>query len=177
MDTLPLTLLGIRTTLKEDLQHSSPEVVYGTTLRLPEELLASQPALTPCSIQDFVANFQESLESLWPVQPCTPKNAAVFASQDLDSCSHVFLVVDGVRRPLQQAYQGPGLPLKVLHRTRKTFTRPSFNLVQCALKITFSLKPPCFPFSIQPPYTTFRFVQDILTILITHLVSTNRHMH
>ncbi len=33
--TLPLALLGIRTSLKEDLGHSSAELLYGATLRLP----------------------------------------------------------------------------------------------------------------------------------------------
>ena len=97
VDTLPLILLCIRTALKEDLQHSSAELEYGSTLRLPRELLASQPALTPCSVQGFAGTFKESLVSLRPVQPRTPKNAAVFASQDLDSCSHVFLRVDSNR--------------------------------------------------------------------------------
>ena len=73
----------------------------------------------PCSVQDFAATLKESLASLRPVQPCTPKNAAVFVSQGLDSCSYVFLRVDSVRRPLQQPYEGP---FKVLSRTRKTFT-------------------------------------------------------
>ena len=119
MDTLPLTLLGIRTTLKEDLQHSSAELVYCSTLRLPGELLTSQPVLAPSSVQDFAATLTESLASLRPVRPRTPKNATAFTSQDLDSCSHVFLRVDSVRRPLQQPYQGP---FKILRRTRKTFT-------------------------------------------------------
>ena len=101
MDTLPLTLLGIRTALKEDLQHSSAELVYGSTLRLPGELFTSQLALTPISVQDFAATLKESLASFRPVRP---KNAAVFASQDLDSCSNVFLRIDSVRRPLQQPY-------------------------------------------------------------------------
>ena len=34
-ESLPLILLGIRTTLKEDLHCTTAELVYGTTLRLP----------------------------------------------------------------------------------------------------------------------------------------------
>ena len=119
VDTLPLTLIGIKTALKDDLQHSSAGLLYGSILWLPGELLVSQPALTPCSVQDFATTLKESLASLRPVRPRTPKNAAVFASQDLDSCSHVFLRVDSVRRPLQQPYQGP---FKVLHCTQYTFS-------------------------------------------------------
>ncbi|MPC58298.1 hypothetical protein E2C01_052294 [Portunus trituberculatus] len=41
-----------------------------------------------------------------------------FASQDLDSCSHIFLRVNGVRRPLQQPYH---CSFKVIHQIQKTF--------------------------------------------------------
>ena len=39
MDALPLVLLGIRTSLKEDISTTAAEMVYGTTLRLPGEFL------------------------------------------------------------------------------------------------------------------------------------------
>ena len=35
VDMLPIVLLGIRTSLKEDLGSSKAELAYGTTLRLP----------------------------------------------------------------------------------------------------------------------------------------------
>ena len=40
---LPLVLLGIRSSLKDDLGCSSAEMVYGTTLRLPGMFFASSP--------------------------------------------------------------------------------------------------------------------------------------
>lgn len=115
---LPLVLLGIRTALKEDLAHSSAELVYGTTLRLPGELLASTPDPRPCSIQDFASSLKDSLQNLQPVQPRTSPSKT-FVSQDLDTCSHVFVRVDAVKKPLQQPYQGP---FRVIRRTRKNFT-------------------------------------------------------
>jgi hypothetical protein len=42
-DTLPLVLLGIRTTYKEDLQSSAAELVYGELLRVPGEPDTSRP--------------------------------------------------------------------------------------------------------------------------------------
>ncbi|GBM70112.1 hypothetical protein AVEN_246949-1 [Araneus ventricosus] len=42
----------------------------------------------------------------------------VFINKDLFNSSHIFLRVDGVRRPLQQPYQGP---FKVLSRTKEFF--------------------------------------------------------
>lgn len=117
--TLPLVLLGIRASLKQDLQHSSAKLVYGTNLRLPGELLCSSPQDTPpCSIQDFASSLQQSMASLQPVQPRTYPTKT-FVSQDLEDCSHVFVRVDAVKRPLQQPYEGP---FEVLRRTRKNIT-------------------------------------------------------
>ena len=42
-DFLPLVLLGIRSSLKDDLGCSSAEMVYGTTLRLSGMFFASSP--------------------------------------------------------------------------------------------------------------------------------------
>ena len=40
-DILPIILLGIRTTLKDNLQCTAVELVYGTTMRLPGEFFDS----------------------------------------------------------------------------------------------------------------------------------------
>lgn len=46
VSSLPLTLLGIRTALKEDLQCTAAELVYGTTLRI-FDTSSSDPAPEP----------------------------------------------------------------------------------------------------------------------------------
>ena len=43
IDGLPLILLGIRTTLKEDIGCTMAEVVYGTTLRIPGQFCTPSP--------------------------------------------------------------------------------------------------------------------------------------
>ncbi|KAG0713483.1 hypothetical protein GWK47_016155 [Chionoecetes opilio] len=58
------------------------------------------------------------MQNLQPVQPRTSPSKT-FVSQDLDSCTHVFVRVDAVKKPLQQPYQGP---FEVIWRTRKNFT-------------------------------------------------------
>ncbi len=58
------------------------------------------------------------MQRLQPVQPRTSPSKT-FVSQDLDTCTHVFVRVDAVKKPLQQPYQGP---FKVLSRRRKTVT-------------------------------------------------------
>ena len=40
---LPLILLGIRTTFKQDCRYTAEELVYGTTLRLPGDYFTSTP--------------------------------------------------------------------------------------------------------------------------------------
>ena len=115
---LPLVLLGIRTSLKADLHHSSAELVYGTTLRLPGELLAPTPDPKPCSVEDFSSRLKDAMRSLQPVQPRVSP-AKTFVHQDLDTCTHVFVRVDAVKKPLQRPYKGP---YKVIRRTRKNVT-------------------------------------------------------
>ena len=44
-DALPLVLLGIRTAVKDDLQCTTAELVYGTTLGLPGFSLVLPPLL------------------------------------------------------------------------------------------------------------------------------------
>ena len=112
---LPIVLLGIRSSLKEDLHHSSAELVYGANLRLPGKLLVTTTDPAPCSAQDFASRLKGVMKSLQPVQPRSSP-MKTFVSLDLDTCTHVFIRVDAVRRPLTEPYQGPYL---VLRRTRK----------------------------------------------------------
>ena len=104
--TLLLVLFGIRASLKQNFRHSSAELIYRTTLRLPGELLYSPPDSPSSNTQDFASSLKESMRSLQPVQPRTHPTKT-FVSQDLDDCSHVFVRVDAVKRPLQQPYEGP----------------------------------------------------------------------
>ena len=116
---LPLVLLGIRSSLKADLGHSSAELLYGATLRLPGELLAgTAPSPAATSIRDYTDNLAVWMRDLQPVQPRT-SNTKAFVSQDLDTCTHVFVRVDAVKPPLRQPYDGP---FEVLRRTRKSVT-------------------------------------------------------
>ncbi|XP_045137160.1 uncharacterized protein LOC123519720 [Portunus trituberculatus] len=71
-----------------------------------------------CSARDFATRLHSAMRNLQPVQPrSSPKK--IFVSQDLDTCTHVFVRVDAVQHPLSQPYQGP---YRVLRRTRKTVT-------------------------------------------------------
>ena len=118
-DSLPLVLLGIRSSLKADIGCTAAELVYGTTLRLPGSYFnpVSTPQL-PASI-DYVEQLKETMSSLRATPPRTTSQRPVYVNPDLFSQSHVFLRRDGVRAPLQPPYDGP---YPIVTRTKKHFT-------------------------------------------------------
>ena len=115
---LPLILLGIRTTIKQDIQCTSAELVYGTTLRLPGEFFhpSNKQQLDPVS---YVDNLKYIMQHLQPPAVRSHQQKSTYVSSDLDSCTHVFVRNDAVKTPLQQPYDGP---FKVIKRTNKHFT-------------------------------------------------------
>lgn len=115
-ETLPLVLLGIRTSVKADLQCSAAELVYGTTLRLPGEFFVPRSKDTT-DVQTYVQRLSTYMQALSPAQPRIQQRQ-VFVPNELETCSHVFIRVDSVRKPLQQPYEGP---FRVISRHGKTF--------------------------------------------------------
>ena len=114
-EALPLVLLGMRTSFKEDLQASVAELVYGEPLRVPGELLAASPTTRDPS--ELITQLRRHFEQLRPVPAARHASPAVFVHKDLADSTHVFLRQDAVRRPLDPPYSGP---YKVLARTKKT---------------------------------------------------------
>ena len=66
-ESLPLVLLGIRTAVKEDLQCSVAELVYGTTLRLPGEFFSPASCLQVDS--DYVGKLKNYMSKLRATPP------------------------------------------------------------------------------------------------------------
>ena len=115
-DALPLVLLGMRTTIKENTCTTNAEMVYGTTVRLPGEMV-SPLAHTNCAPADYAERLSQFMRTLRPI-PIRKQQTAVHVSNELNCCSHVFLRVDSVRSPLQAPYTGPH---KVVQRGTKSF--------------------------------------------------------
>jgi transposase InsO family protein len=115
-EVLPLVLLGLRNTVKADVQRSPADLMYGCSLRLPGELVAPKP---PSSFDygNYVARLRDHMRQLKAV-PTREQNPPTYLPQTLSSCSHVFLRADGVKQPLQPPYTGPH---RVLRRTDKTY--------------------------------------------------------
>lgn len=116
-ESLPLVMLGIRTSFKEDLQASSAELVYGESLRLPGEFFESTIAGTT-DVSDFSARLKNITEKLRPVPTSRHAKPRVFVFKELKTCDQVFLREDASRGSLQPAYSGPH---KVLARGDKVF--------------------------------------------------------
>ena len=126
MDHLPLVLLGIRTSVRQDLEWCPAELVYGATLRLPGEFLYpadSDSMLSPSTA--FVARLRSALAAMRPAPSVHHRSVSAATAttasgvpQSLSQVSHVFLRVDAVRRPLSRPYEGP---FRVLKKGPKTF--------------------------------------------------------
>lgn len=112
-NTLPLVLLGLRTSLHEDIKASPAELVYGTTLKIPGDFFSTEEVELN---SEMLQHFQECMRELQPQQPRRHGTHKVFTHKDLATCTHVFIRNDAVKRPLQQPFDGP---FPVLSRTQK----------------------------------------------------------
>ena len=122
-DSLPIVLLGIRTQLKDDLQCTTAELVYGTTLRLPGKFfddIKVGPLPDPISYAAKLKSVMTQLQST-PVRQQQKGNS--YVSPHLKSCTHVFVHHDAVKKPLKKPLQKPyDGPFKVIKHSTKHYT-------------------------------------------------------
>ncbi|VDP46018.1 unnamed protein product [Schistosoma margrebowiei] len=124
-ETLPLVILGLRTSLKADIQCSAAELVYGTTLRLPGEFF------TPRSRPNFgKSGYVHRLSAF--VRTLSPMSTRIQYRQvalprELSTCTRVFIRVDSVRKHSQQPYEGS---FHVIARHEKTFKVDRYGRVE-----------------------------------------------
>lgn len=115
-DKLPIILLGMRSSLKEDIQATPAEMIYGTTLRLPGEFFNKSE---PChNEREFVKELRTLMSQIAPTNTSNHSKERIFVQKDLGTCTHVFIRNDTVRKSLQPPYDGP---YKVLNRSDKYF--------------------------------------------------------
>ena len=114
---LPLVLLGIRTAIKDDLKCSVSELVYGSTLRLPGEFVVPIENYNILDPSNYVHRLRREMSELRHTPP-RPGSQEKHLHKDLETCTHVFVRIDAVKRPLQPPYSGP---YKVLKRRAKYF--------------------------------------------------------
>lgn len=116
-ETLPVVLLGIRSAIKPDIKSTCAELVYGTTLRLPSDILTSHTNLSSPT-HTYVSQLKSLMQSLNPISPSRHSTQNIYVNPSLQSCSHVFLRTDSVQPPLTPPYTGPH---PVISRDNKVF--------------------------------------------------------
>lgn len=117
MDVLPSILLGFRSSLRNDLDATPSDMVYGQTIRVPGEFLLCNSENVPTN--EFVSKFKEDMQALKSKDVKIKSQRTIFVHKDLANCSHVFIRQDSIRKSLQPPYDGP---FRVLSRTQKHMT-------------------------------------------------------
>lgn len=118
VDILPLVLLGVRSTLKEDLKSSPAELVYGEPIRLPGDFFQPQNDEV-VDMTDYITKLRKFASSLLPTPASRHGNQrSPFIFKNLATTSHIFLRDDTGIGSLKPAYTGP---YEVLKRGDKVF--------------------------------------------------------
>ena len=119
LDHLPFVLLGLRSAVREDSACCPADLVYGSTVRLPADFLDQSPSPRPPSTaSDYVETLRDIIRSSAPMPFLYHKTPSSQVPVALRTCSHVFVRIDAVRRPLSPPYEGP---FRVLLKNDKTF--------------------------------------------------------
>ncbi|XP_044574082.1 uncharacterized protein LOC123258277 [Drosophila ananassae] len=112
--SLHLILLGLRTTVKSDIELSPTEMVYGTALRVPGGTTTQKHTES-----EFAEALQKTISQLPTTKPVHHHTPQEFVHPDLNHCTHVFVRVDRVKTPLEANYEGQ---FEVLAKHDKYFT-------------------------------------------------------
>ena len=105
-DSLPLVLLGIRTALNEDINCTSAELVYGTSLCLPSDFFDHTKDGAAADPAAYVQNLKCTMQQLKASPVHSHPQRKVHISNALATCTHVFVCCDAIHKPLQPPYDG-----------------------------------------------------------------------
>ena len=116
-NNLPITLLAMRNSVKQDLGCSANEMLFGQQLRLPYEF---QPVMytAPNNPLHFVSKLQEHFNSLEPTQTRDQASKQAYVDQGLIDADRVLVRNDGYKPPLAMRYSGP---YKVIEKHSKYY--------------------------------------------------------
>lgn len=117
VDVLPTILLGMRASIKSDINATTSQLVYGTTIRIPGQLIYPVD-LSKINQTDFIRILTEDMLKLQPKTTSNHNHDSPFIHKDLSSCSKVFVRNDRIKKPLQSPYDGP---FDICERNEKFF--------------------------------------------------------
>ena len=118
MRRLPLVLLDIRLSFKDDIKGSPAEMVYGQSLRLPAEVSVPSSKNNSEDLPDFIVNLKKAFQTLKTTATTQKTSITPYVPKNLNDCEQVFARVDKVKTGLQAPYEGP---FDVVRRFRKFF--------------------------------------------------------
>ena len=116
VDKLPWVLLGIRTTPKEDINCSTPKLIYGNPLTVPGDFIpGTNKPPNPSSLLPWLRQAISKF-NFTPISQhgVAPKHMPC----ELFNSSYVFIERDSHKPPLTPPYEGP---YKVLQHGTKSF--------------------------------------------------------
>ena len=114
IDALPIVMIGLHSTVIQDIGVSPAEMVFGENLRLPGELF--DDTVNSSYSNEWIDQFRDKMRSFKATPGLRHCKNNSFVPSNLQDCSHVFVRCDAVRKPLQRPYDGP---FKVISRTKK----------------------------------------------------------
>ena len=145
-DTLPTVLLGLRTCLRDGVDASPAEYLYGTTLRVPGQFFSVDDVIP--DPKNFLESLRNHMSALKPIPVIRHEKVKPFCYRALKDCSHVFLRCE-TAHSLDRPYQGP---LKVLARTSDKVYKVQRNNQE--VPVTIERLKPALMQSTEPGLTT-----------------------
>ena len=118
MDELPMVLLGIRTTWKEEPGAAPVLLTYGTNLRVPGDFLSPPYIDNMLPQHSFLQELQTNMRKLSPLQPTHQGSSNNYVPRDLQNAQQVYVRHDAHRGPFVRPYDGP---FPVTARSEKYF--------------------------------------------------------
>lgn len=108
VDILPTVLLGLRTSIRQSLDASPAEFLYGTPLRIPGEFFepGKQMTFNAAEAKNFIEPFRQQMDLLRPVPVKHKQKKKPFIYKELADCNHVFLREENTTS-LERPYSSP----------------------------------------------------------------------
>ncbi len=95
-----------------------PKPVHGTNIRLPFNFFNQSKNDVSSDPFTFVERLKNTMNELKPVPSTNHDHSKTFVHRDMQSCTHVFIRRDGIKKSLQSNYDGP---FEVVSRNKKYF--------------------------------------------------------
>ena len=105
-ENLPLVMLSIRTSFKEELECSPSDLVYGQSLRLPQEFSSATLANNLMNRSQLVTKLRDFVKNLQPPSP-REHQGKFFIDKNLNNSKRVFIRNDHLQQPLSPRFSGP----------------------------------------------------------------------